>query len=479
MIARSVLRGSAYLLGFIALGVAAQGIRKFLTLDPFAILRSNEILGAPDVGIRLTDVEVRQYAGPKLSARLHVGRIDIRRDRAIYELSGLKNGRYFGKEGDLSFAADKGYFNAAQHYLEVDSNASVANEDFQLRTSSLRFDERRGLLTIPGEVKGTLKGGALTATKFEYRTADESFETGPWTWTGAPVALLQEESQPGKSKWDISAKRTKGGGTKTNTNTYFEAQAGDGEIIVKSPLIEHNTKTDVLTATGNVQYFSSSANLTADKVIIYRKEKRAVLIGNVRMLVKPDADRDMPAKVEEIPPFKPVVPDDVKAARPTAPVEKEDPEQTDQLRQPKTLRDFPLVVSANQIEYFYTKGKRRAIVTGSPQARQELTNGRWRHLWAFKADYNVETEILRTESAPDKREVRMKNSIGDDLVAKWLEVSTKEDDDSYDGEDVTGTFMADEDEIPRDDKKPKDPVKPPTKKGGGLRGPISGGRTIL
>ena len=44
----------------------------------------------------------------------------------------------------------------------------------------------------------------------------------------------------------------------------------------------------------------------------------------------------------------------------------------------------------------------------------------------------------------------MKNSLGDDLVATWLLFSTKEDDDQYEGEGVTGVVFSSDEEIPRD-----------------------------
>jgi hypothetical protein len=200
--------------------------------------------------------------------------------------------------------------------------------------------------------------------------------------------------------------------------------------------------------------------------VIYRREKRAVLTGHVHMLVKPKDQEKL--DLSELRPFTPMVPDSIAAKRPAAPPSQESQQQKDlqeELRSSKTLRKYPLHLSADRIEYWYRKGNRHAVITGSPQAMQELPDAdHWRRAWAYKALYNGETEKLDLQSAPGKRDARMKNSLGDDLTAKWFQVSTKENDEEYEGDEVYGDVAptGDEDLDTVKGKKPATPTnKPP------------------
>jgi hypothetical protein len=188
------------------------------------------------------------------------------------------------------------------------------------------------------------------------------------------------------------------------------------------------------------------------------------------MLVKPKSEEDRPPKVEEIPPFNPIVPEKVAAARPSAPADDEQTKLDEQLRSAKSLREFPLAMTAGEIEYFYAKGKRRAIVRGNPQARQEMPGARWRQFWGDNALWDAEKDLLRVNSRPGQRDARMKTSIGDDLMALWFECSTEEGNDAYSGEGITGTVVSDDEDLP---PPAEGATKPPP---GALRGPIGGAR---
>ena len=88
----------------------------------------------------------------------------------------------------------------------------------------------------------------------------------------------------------------------------------------------------------------------------------------------------------------------------------------------------------------------------------------WRYVWADNAKYDGEKELLSLFSAPKKKDVILKNSIGDELYAESGVLSTKEDDDTYSFKNSRGKSPVHDDDIPTSDKDKKD------KKGGGTTG---------
>src|ERR1019366_3974108 len=98
-------------------------------------------------------------------------------------------------------------------------------------------------------------------------------------------------------------------------------------------------------------------------------------------------------------------------------------------------RRSPVRIGADRIVYWYKKGERHADITGSPQAQQELPEGRWRMAWSNHAKYDGEKETLTLISSPGLHDTRMKNSIGDDGTAAIYTFSTKDDDDYYEADD--------------------------------------------
>ncbi|HZH99426.1 MAG TPA: hypothetical protein VEX38_10685, partial [Fimbriimonadaceae bacterium] len=277
----------------------------------------------------------------------------------------------------------------------------------------------------------------------------------------------QEASGPqGKTRWAIDSDSMRGTPT---SEIYTNGSASDGEIMVKAPRIEREKKTDVITATGKVYYFSEKANIVCDKAVIYQKEKRAVLTGNVRMLVKPKDQEKL--DFTEVAPFEPLVPNKVLNDRPAPPPSaqaQQEKDLDDELRSSKTVRKYPVKVQAARVEYWYAKGQRKATITGNPQARQELAGGRWRHIWTHQAFYDGEKETLRLVSDKDKRDTRMKNSIEDDLVAQAVTISTREEDEDYEVEKPKGFVHTDPQDDPRDKKGGGTP--PPANTGGGSGG---------
>lgn len=449
--------------GFLAVMVGGIYALPFVAKDAFAGYKSPKGPLGGETGIRMDDVQMRAYDKGNLVAQAHIDRVDVRKDRQFFGLTGIRDGALFTEEGRVDFRSSTATYDDIAEQMRFDAGVHFSGDDFALHAPRLTLDRHSENWQAPGPVTGTFKGGRLYAMGLKYKMANKEFLAGgPVRWKGKLPQDVAKEVPVGQAKtpWDIEGRNFK---TKDNISTWTDGRATDGEIIVKAPNIQHDKKGDVLTCTGKVYYFSKKANLVADKAIIYRKEKRAVLTGNVRMLVKP---KDKPDLTEqEIPPFRPDVPESIAQGRPEAPTPEETQQQKDldeALRSAKTVRDYPSMVKSEQVEYWYAKGSRHAIVTGSPEAYQAIGGLRWRRVSAFKGLYDGELETLRMESsAPEKREVRYVSSIGDDMYGWWFLVSTKEDDDAWEGDGVKGQIMTDEDEIPKEKKTP-----PPTGGGG-------------
>ena len=433
------------IVGVVLVGcVLASGYaRHLMRIDPFANL-ANKNLNVNSVMATVKNVDVVQYHKDQLMGRAHVGEMDLRSDRQTFDLSNVYDGVLYTDRGRIDFTAQKAAWDAGRLQLAVDSGANVSNGDFDLRVPSFIVDQRSGMLTVPKEIHGRFFGGQISARNFIYNLNTGSGTIGPSVWSGKPN-LKQDTGDNAPTKWTF-----KSGGTtfsKGGIEVWSDSEATDGEVIVQAKTIERNTKTDVITATGDCLYFSKKANMAADKVVVYRKEKRAVMTGNVRMLIKPkdSMERELKADTGEIPPFRPVVPENIAANNPVSDETDEEKQLDDEIRSGKTTRKYPSVVLSNQAEYWYGKGNRHAIITGSPQATQQLAGDRWRKGWATKVLYDAEKETMRLVSTDGKEDVRMKNSLGDDLTAAWFELSTKEDDDDWSAYHLHGDVRSDED----------------------------------
>ncbi|MBV6457758.1 MAG: hypothetical protein HONBIEJF_00877 [Fimbriimonadaceae bacterium] len=429
-----------------AIGVAGyvrwhwDSITRYVKMDPYSYLaKSDPILGG-DVGIKLRDVELWHYEGSRLAGKAHVHQATVTRARDRILLDGIDQGHYIGKdkESQFDFVADRAEWFAANNLLVANEGAKIKNKDFDLASGYFSYNQNRRNLSVPGKVTGRLGDGQVEAISFVYQLDKKEYQIGPATWVGQ----VQTPAEKGKTKWTI---KTQGIAKRIgDTETWGKAEATDGEVVVFADRLERNVKTDVITATGNVRYFSAKSNMTCEKVVVYRKDRRAVATGNVQMVIKPKDQEKL--EVGEIPPIRPIVPDDIAKDRPPAPIVQDEKALDDEVRSGDSRRKYPTFVYCEKVEYWYQRGERRAIITGSPQARQEMAAGRWRMGWANRALYDGEKDTLRLLASDGKKDVRVKTSLGDDLVASWFQVSTKEDDESWEGEGIQGDVFVDEEE---------------------------------
>lgn len=426
----------------VALAVAggSYGVLRVTKLDPFASYRraGGEL---DQVAMELTDVKVRQFRAGKMVGSANVGLIKVFKDRQGADLVNITDGVYRGDNGDVSYTSSTANWNQTRKILTVPQGARVHSKDFDLSVPRFVYDGGHQRLNVPGAISGKLLEGQVHAASFAYNLNTKSWMLGETEWTGPISVDLQDGSAPQREVWTIKGRGSGNNEVITYKNGYAVNEAGD--TIIRAEQIVQNRRESTITATGNVKYFSSKANMTCEKAVIYTKEKRAVLTGGVDMIVKPKDSPDK-AKEEEIPPFRPLVPDSVAAGRPPAPTDAQ--RQGDQEgRSGETIRKYPIAVNAGEIEYWYKKGNRHAVITGTPQALQSLPGGRWRRAWAAVAYYDGEAETLKMETRGGTV-TRLRTWLGDDVTADWFVISTREGNEEWSGDGIQGKIVMEPDD---------------------------------
>lgn len=458
-----------YVVGIGAFGAGAIWGFPLLAKDAFADFKEGSGPLGGSTGVQVKDAEMSIYEGDQLVTSAKIDTINIRKDRQFFDFLGVS-----GTSGDLKnpvdFSGKSAEYDSITETMKFRTGVRLKSKTYDLFTEKLTVDDKFKNLQIPGATNGTVEGGKFAASQAKFKFKEGSFTTGPIAWQGSLPKVVQDgtpiQSGP-KTPWDLQGVSSKG--SKKGILTFTEARASDGDQLIRAKHVEYDQKQDILVATGPAYYYSADVNLVADKITVYRKEKRVLLSGDVRMLVKPKAQADL--NEDAIPPFRPDVPDEISSGRPTPPTSEEASQQKDlddALRSGKTIRDYPALVKATQIVYFYTNGDKHADISGSPECLQDFPGGRWRRIVAHTAKYDGEKELLRLNSAEGKSEVRLKTSIGDDLKADWFEVSTKESEEDlsdWEGANVRGKFMVDDSEVPKKEEK-KNPPPDPAKSGG-------------
>jgi hypothetical protein len=430
----STCRTAGVILSFSALGYGGfkYGV-KFGNMDPFAKFRGINSIDMR-TGIELNKVGVKEYHLGKLVVQAQVKRITVSQDRANLDMVDIHDGIYKGGRA-VHFAADNGQLNLASENLRLGGLARVAGSDFDIQTKAAAYNRLSQKLSVPGPLSGKLMGGTFRASQFEYATQSGDASAHLVHWQGKPPSIPEAQGQTDivAHSWEIDCDYTEKKGV---LSIYKNAKATDGEVLIYAPKVEQDRATDVLTGTGRITYFSGKADVVADKVVIYRKEKRAVFTGNVVMLVKSKKDEDKPPAQEKIPSIKSEnFNEKFKLPEKQSVITPGEKEKAETLRSGKNVRDYPLHLQAQEITYWYGKGNRHAIFGGSPVARQDFPSGQWRMGWSFDGTYDGEKDILNLTSESDKRQVRYKNSVGDIAQASKAIFSTK-DTETEDDEDL-------------------------------------------
>lgn len=462
-------RSTKFTLGLGAIAFAGAGLfyaDRLIHADPYQSIRGNHPLGE-ETGLKMDGVDFKVYDKQQQVLSAYAESIFVRRDRQFYDMNNLFGNT--GKETKVNFASEEAKYDAIAKTLTFNRGGKLSNKDMDLWLPQATFDEKSQMVRIPGIAAGTAFGGKVALSEPTYNIPKSELNSKGARFLGKLPATLRDvplgQGDDDKSAWDFRS--DKGAKFSKGTMTFEDVRATDGEVVIRTDYMVRDTKTDVITCTGKVYYYSKKANFVADSAVIDRKAKLATFVGNIRMLVKP---KDQPDLTEEIPPFRPDVPETIANSRPAAPSSEETSQQKDldeAVRSSKTIRKYPALIVAEKVQYWYATGNRKAVITGNPECLQDFPGGRWRRVKGFMGRYDGEADLLRLDSEPGKKNVLVKTSIGDRILATWGEFSVKDDEDDAQDWNLMapeGTLKIDKDQLPeKPGKKTPEPPAPAPK----------------
>lgn len=420
-----------------ALAITTVVVDRAIKIDAFAGLRGQPS-GLDPIAVRIPNAVIRHWSAGVLTDQATVDEVDLHRDYQGLELHGIRQGWSKQSRGVFNFTAKRAVWNPNQGEMNVYEQANVTGKNFSLMTLGFNYRKSTETLEIPNQVTGEFDGGKVSLNHLVYHLHDDSYATDAIEWQGKPSQITKELPQTDAAShiWRFKADHSQSNG---KTTIYKNAFASDGSIAIQCPLISRDIATDVLTCTGPVKYFSPKSDVVCDHAVIDRKAKMAILTGNVNMVIKPK-DQEALTITDVVPPYRPQVPESISESRPPAPLAEDSAGKKldDELRSNASVRKYPALMRADRIDYWYGDGYKHAIITGSPQAQQELPGGRWRMVWADHAAYDGEKDELTLLSSEGKSDVRVKNSIGDDDVCQRFVTSTKDGVDDYSADMLQG-----------------------------------------
>lgn len=416
------------------------GVNKVLKVDPFASFRPNASGSAFDM--KLGKFDMKSYQDGKMVASADVESGSLAKGTRTIEMAGVENGNLIGPDGEkVELSAQAATYDLNSKDLIAPLGVNIKTGDTSIQSQGMSYTHQTQEIKAPGALKGKIGDGVVTGTGLTIKVPEKKTLLETVTYQG------QTEVDSRRSNWKFQAEDWESTGKDTVQMQKGRAESED--TIIYADQMNWDKKEDVLVCSGNVRYYGEEVNMVCDKVTVRRKESRAIFEGKVTMLIKPESQTSVAESPVER--MTSVRPEDAKPERVLAPKGSPERPNDDQVREQKTLREYPISILADRIDYIYKKGQRKGEITGAPQARQELAGGRWRRVWADSATYDGESDRLLMKSNGSSKNARLRNSLGDDLRAISVEVSTKKDDDMMKAKSSEGTMMVDDEEVPGKD----------------------------
>ncbi len=392
-------------LALVCIAGLAWCVHRLQQIDPFA--RLNPLYadaGMGNVLIRFTQTEVRARQLNQPLWRMKVKRADLSRDRQRWLLEGVQEAVLYddGKPAWRLTAAHAVY-EGASRFLQV-ADARLRGNPVQLTCSQATWRDQKRELQCLGIIRGSLRDGEFTAQALRYlggekRLVAEGVRLVMHT-SLEPIAFLQTEP----AKQEASEKQTKTRRVEVEFKRLEEQQGKtrigeglvirDGDTLMTADRAEQDIEAQIIHATGNLRVTDPRVELSADRVTIELREKRAVLEGNVKILVKPKQSEQT-------------------GAQPAS----------EETRSLKTEMREPVQITCNRAENLYQK--KIITLTGDLKMVQLLKeNGKTRTLTAQKAVYNSRSEQVQLIG-----DVHGVDEKGQELIAPEILVSVKEGDE--------------------------------------------------
>ncbi len=233
---------------------------------------------------------------------------------------------------------------------------------------------------------------------------------------------------------------------------WNNAIATDNDVVIQAERLERDVDKDVMFATGNVKYANKDMVMLCKKATIFRNKKRAVLEDDVQIYVfEEKAEED---DINQLKPVDPELPEHLMDGKSNSSAkgssfQKSSKNYDQEVKSKDSLRKYPIVIWVKKIDYSYEEGSRKGYLSGGIIAKQELNGGRWRQLTSDSAIYDRESDRLKLTSNDNRARVRMHTSLGDDIRASLIDISTKDNDDSWSAQQIVGEVYIDSDDLPQ------------------------------
>lgn len=389
-------------MALLCLAVLAWGVHRLQQIDPFA--RFNPLYaqaGMGDTLVRFTHIEVlaRQLDQPLW--RMQVMRADLSRDRQRWQLEGVQEAVLYA-EGKPSWRLHARYatYEGASRYLQV-FNASLSSDTITLQCDLVSWQDHTRQLRCAGRIRGTLRDGEFAASSLHYLGSEQRIVAeGVRLLVRTDLQLANLLQTPATASNGAPARNTR---RVEITFRRLEEQQGktrigeglvirDGDTTITADRAEQDIEAQIIRAQGNLRVTDPRVDITADRLTIELKEKRALLEGNVQIVVKPKEDTSAPPPAEES-------------------------------RSLRTEMRQPVQITCDRAENLYQK--KVITLSGNLKMVQLLKeSGKTRTLTAQKAVYNSRTEQVQLVG-----EVHGVDEKGQEFTAPEMLVSVKEGDE--------------------------------------------------
>lgn len=380
-------------------------VHRLQQIDPFARLNPFYAdAGMGNVLVRFTDTEVRARQLAQPLWQMKVKQADLSRDRQRWMLDGVQEAVLYddGKPA-WRLTAAQAVYEGASRLLQV-ADVRLYSNPVRLTCSQAIWRDQTRELQCMGIIQGSLRDGEFTAQSLRYlggekRLVAEGVRLALRT-SLEPVAFLQAEpakqntgeKQSKTRRVEVEFKRLEEQQGKTRIGEGLVIR--DGDTVMTADRAEQDIEAQIIHATGNLRVTDPRVDLSADRLTIELKEKRAILEGNVKILVKPKESQEA-------------------SAQPTS----------EETRSLKTEMREPVQITCDRAENLYQK--KIITLTGNLKMVQMLKeNGKTRTLTAQKAIYNSRTEQVQLVG-----DVHGVDEKGQELTAPEILVSVKEGDE--------------------------------------------------
>lgn len=417
-------------------------VRTVQQQDPFArFSRDFAQSGLGDVGVRLENAEILLRHEDTPIAQFSAQRVDMHRTRDFWWVYEVRDAKLY-QEGKLFARASADYLEYRSNRQEVFvsgnprftllNNRWLRDKPVQATVPAMLWNLKNRTMQSEGAVQLQWKGGRAETESLSMNLAQNSVDLGagfirlsaasipPRLSTLLPLGTQNTAQDNRKQQRELKITWKGRARSQNDILKVSDLQVLDGDTEMNAKSAELDNEQQHVVATGNLLLKDPRAELTGDKLEAWLDEKRALLTGSVRLLVKPKENGEQKPSVEK------------RTETGTQPPDEEEKFTLE------NVKKYPIVITCDRIEYFYRK--KAASLTGSLKATQTLRNGKTRTLTAEKAEYDQKKEILTLIG-----NVTIEFEKGKLLTPKVV-VSVKEGDEWFEADPGSGVITVDEEE---------------------------------